>query len=206
MGLLSSLRRTYRRLVNKRVPSPKFAREVAKTTVRVVTDQQMMQPVLHKLQKEDAPASEEEIRREVAFLLHYMTQIAILKALWDAERGTAVFQQVTDNLVVHLNHEGLWPAERGPELERVYYIRKEEFIQKWEDSNTVLMDDVFFNLAQVTNAALFRDQEDTGVESQMELMNLAQGFYKRIKKAVDQVWFDLEQEPVEWPEGDSQKR
>ncbi len=197
MGLLSYVRRLFK----KRVPSPEFAQAVAETTVRLVTDQKAMRPVMHKLHKEKVPASEEEIRREVAFLLHYVTQIAIIKGLWDAEKGTAVFQQVTDNLVVHLNHEGLWPAERGSELERTYYRRKEEFIRRWENSNTVLMDDVFYNLSLVTLAALFADQEGdpSAVESQMELMSLAQGYYERVKPAVDQVWIDLEHKPVEWP-------
>lgn len=190
-----------RRLFRKRVASPDFAREVARTTVRVATDREATRPLMAKIQKEEVPAPKEKVRREVAFLLHYVLRVALLADLRDAEKGTNVFQQVTDRLVVRLNHEGLWPAERGPELEQIYYSRLEEFIQRLEQSTLERARDLFYELSLVTKIALFEDPEEAerAVESQMELMTLAEGYYERMSDLIGQIWIDLEQAPVEWP-------
>lgn len=193
-----SLRFFVRRLTKKHVSSADFAEAAVKATVRVAVEPKTARPVLHKLRNDGLEASETKIKRELAFLLHYSTYMALEPYQPNASE---VFKQCTDWLVVFLTRAELWSPEQTEELTEDYVLRQKQYHALWKDerrwpwfATPMDLSGLCFRLARVPLHALADHPKEASeaAESHMELMSYAEGFYEKMRKATKRVWIDLE--------------
>lgn len=192
------LRYFFRRLSRKHVSSAEFAEPAAKTAVRVATERETSQPVIRQLRQGGLEAPDSRIKRELAFLLHFCTYMALEPYQPDT---SDIFEQCTDWLIVFLTREDLWSAEQSEQLTEEYVLRQKQYLALWEDahrwpwfSTPMNLSGLCFRLARVALHALADQPAEASeaVESHMELMSYAQGFYEKMRAATKRVWIDVE--------------
>lgn len=194
------LRSFFRRFSKEHIPSPKFARHAADTAVSIVTEPETARPFVHLLRKEGVEATDERIKREVAFLLHFSTYMALEP---DYPRASEIFEQATEWLVVLLTRNDLWFPDRTEQLTRDFVTRQRLFHSLWENarrwpllSTPLNLSGLCFQLARAPVYSLVDDpdQAPEAGEAHMEIAGYVEAFYERRRSFVTRVWVAYEED------------